>query len=509
VGDISIAEQRRLLLAWLSRREPDETPTLRETHVSILAFGTERVWKCKKAVRFPFIDLSTIERRLANCERELQLNRRLAADVYLGVVPVDDQMGKTVDYVVEMRRLPGDYRLSALVGDDVNGGQVCIDDLAELLVRFHESAPTGGDIDRCALPTALRDLWSRSLEELRPFAGPVVDAPTCELVEAEARRYVTGRSALFEERAAAGRVRDGHGDLLADDVFCLLDGPRILDCLEFDDRLRYGDVLADVGFLAMDLERLGRTDLARRLLDRYQDRSADHWPASLEHFYIAYRAVVRGKVACLRVADDPDAAGVAHALMTLAASHLVAGRVRLVLIGGPPATGKTSVARILSNLTGWPALHSDEVRKQLAGLEPATAAEAPLGRGLYSAEWTDRTYTALLDRARGWLERGSSVIIDASWNASDSRSEAEQLAAETTSELSCFVCDVAPEVADQRATARSRIGTDASDASAPIAAELRARFAPWPEATVLDTTGPADSVARRMLTHLEIDARPE
>ena len=289
MGDSSIAEQRRLLLAWLSRREPDERPTLRETHVSILAFGTERVWKCKKAVRFPFIDLSTIERRLANCERELQLNRRLAADVYLGVVPVDDQMGRTVDYVVEMRRLPGDYRLSALVGDDANGGQVCVDDLAELLVRFHERAPTGGDIDRSALPTALRDLWSRSLQELRPFAGPVVDAPTCELVEAEAMRYVAGRSALLEERAAAGRIRDGHGDLLADDVFCLLDGPRILDCLEFDDRLRYGDVLADVGFLAMDLERLGRTDLARRLLDRYQDRSADHWPASLEHFYIAYR----------------------------------------------------------------------------------------------------------------------------------------------------------------------------------------------------------------------------
>ena len=167
------------------------------------------------------------------------------------------------------------------------------------------------------------------------------------------------------------------------------------------------------------------------------------------------------------------------------------------------------MARILSNLTGWPALHSDEVRKQLAGLEPATAAAAPLGRGLYSAKWTDRTYTALLDQARGWLERGSSVIIDASWNASGRRSPAEQLAAETTSELSCFVCDVAPEVADQRATARSRSGTDASDASAPIAAELRARFAPWPEAMVLDTTGPADSVARRVLTYLEIDARPQ
>ena len=176
-----------------------------------------------------------------------------------------------------------------------------------------------------------------------------------------------------------------------------------------------------------------------------------------------------------------------------------------MLIGGPPATGKTTVARVLSRMTGWPVLHSDEVRKELAGLDPATAAAAPLGRGLYSADWSDRTYAALLGRAREQLARGSSVIIDASWNASDRRSRAERLADATASALSRFVCEVPPEVADERAATRGRAGTDASDASASIAAELRDRFTPWPEAKVLDTTEPANSVARRVLAHLGID----
>ena len=142
MADVSVAQQRQHLLAWLARHQPDESPVLRETHVSILAFTAERVWKCKKAVCFPFIDLSTLERRLANCEREVALNRRLAADVYIGVVPIEDDNGTVVDHVVEMRRLPDERRLSVLVRDP-SVGTACVGDVAEDLAEFHERALDG------------------------------------------------------------------------------------------------------------------------------------------------------------------------------------------------------------------------------------------------------------------------------------------------------------------------------------------------------------------------------
>ena len=503
--DVSIATQREWLRAWLER-SGEHDAAVSETHVSILAFTDDRVWKCKKAVLLPFIDLSTKAKRRANCEREVRLNRRIAPDVYLGVVPLDDAQGNGRDFLVEMRRLPDNRRLSALARHDAGASSVCIDALVDLLAEFHARAPTGTEIDLAATPDALSELWARNLGELEPFTGSVLNASVCQQVGVDARRYLAGRSPLLYERIANRRIRDGHGDLLADDVFCLTDGPRALDCLEFDDRLRYGDVLADVAFLAMDLERLGRRAMARQLLEGYRARTRDDWPDSLEDLYVASRALVRAKVACLRVADDPTASSQAQELLALAAKHLAAGRVRLVLIGGPPATGKTTLARELRRATGWPVVRSDEVRKELAGLPPTTSAASPPDRGLYAKSWTERTYAALLDRARELLERGSSVIVDASWGLDSQRSQAEQVAAATASEVTSFRCEVPPQIADARASARAQQGGDASDASGAIVAEMRARFEPWPDALVLDTADALDSIVPRVLAALGLPA---
>jgi hypothetical protein len=225
-----------------------------------------------------------------------------------------------------------------------------------------------------------------------------------DAVERLAHRYLDGRSRLFERRIAEGHIRDGHGDLLADDVFCLDDGPRILDCLEFDDRLRYGDVLLDVAFLAMDLECLGAPDLARRFLDWYTEFSGRPFPASLASHYVAYRAHVRAKVACLRHDQGvEDAADEARCLLDLAHRHLEEAAVRLVLVGGLPGTGKSTLARGLADARGWAVLRSDEVRKELTGLPAAVPASSAWGEGLYRPEMTAATYAELLRRASAAL----------------------------------------------------------------------------------------------------------
>jgi aminoglycoside phosphotransferase family enzyme/predicted kinase len=499
--DTTVDAQRAALRAWAQRRAAGREISLAETHVSILAFAGDRVWKLKKAVAYPFVDLSTRKQRRRQCEREVELNRRLVRDVYLDVVPLDDASGGVVDHLVEMVRMPDDRRLAALVtrGDPTS----CIDRVADIVARFHGDAPSGGVIDASASRDAVAGLWERNLADLAPHVPSTLERDDVDRVAALARAYLAGREALFEERVAAGRARDGHGDLLADDIFCLADGPRVLDCLEFDDHLRHGDVLADVAFLAMDLERLGRADLARHFLDRYRDRTADAWPESLEHLYVAYRALVRAKVACLRVEDSaPEIADSARSLAALAKAHLEAGRVRLVLVGGAPGTGKTTVARAVARELRLPVFHSDEVRKELAGIAPIVHEQSPVDAGIYTPEWDVRTYEDLCRRAAEHLRRGVSVVLDASWSEPVLRAEAAKYAASTSSEVIAFRCSVAPSVAAARAAARALVGKDASDVSGDLARRLGARFVDWPEATIVDTSAAPEVVAASVVAAL-------
>ena len=491
---IDVEAQRAALGEWLQRREPTQPAKLLETHISFLALQGDRAFKLKKAVKFPFIDLSTPERRRIDCEREVRLNRRLAPDVYLGVVPLLDADGTLVDRLVEMKRMPADASLEHLATCGADLGR-CLAELAVQLARFHEDAATGGPIDAAATRDEVLRLWDRNAAELDQFAGTVLSEAALGRANALARRYLHGRERLFRDRIDAHRIRDGHGDLLAADVYCLDGGPQALDCLEFDDALRYGDCLSDVAFLAMDLERVGRAAESKLLLDAYARAAGDSWSQSLEDFYIAYRALVRAKVAAFGAALDADKASVAQQLQRLALVHLTRGRVRLVLIGGPPATGKTTVARAVADRLGWPVLHSDEIRKELAGLGSTESAAAPLDRGLYAAELRRAAYAQLLRRAREELMRGLSVIIDASWSEPAERDRAAAVSSKAAADLIAVRCDVPLETAQRRAARRAAEARDASDASGVLVDELTARFTPWPEANDLDASELESAVA--------------
>ncbi len=459
-----------------------------ETHTALALFVGERVYKLKKPVSLGFLDFTSRSAREAACHREVTLNRRLAPDVYLGVADVLDESGMPCDHLVVMRRLPDELRLATLVQTprdmrpDIRG-------IARAIAAFHAGAARSAQIDESATPAAVLALWEETIEQTRRFAGPLLDAGTFDHVARAARRFLRGRAALFDSRIAGGDICDGHGDLLADDVFCCADGPRILDCLEFDARFRHGDVLADLAFLCMDLERLHRPDLAEQLLADYEEFSGRRQPHPLLHHYVAYRALVRCKVACLRHAQgDGEAAHQARALLKLAFRHAERARVRLLLVGGPPGSGKSTLAAGLAAALGATLLRSDEVRLDVGGAQPGGDSANRWMQGRHDAATTASTYAEMLHRARSLLEAGESVVLDATWADRHHRHAARRLAWRTASDVCELRCEVPAEVAAQRVAERLRRGDDVSDATPGIAARLAAEFDPWPSATPIDTT---------------------
>jgi aminoglycoside phosphotransferase family enzyme/predicted kinase len=464
-----------------------------QTHAAVVFLVGEYAYKLKKPVNLGFLDFSTRDKRLAVCRREVDLNRRMAPDVYLGVADVHGPDGAVWDHLVVMRRMPAQRRLSRLVraGEPVEDH---LRRLARLLAAFHARADRGPQISAEGTAEAIRRRWTDSFGQVRAFRGTVLDDGLAGEVEARTLRFLAGRAPLFDDRIAAARVVDGHGDLLADDIFCLDAGPRALDCIEFDDRLRWLDGLDDAAFLAMDLEYLGAARLGGLFLDWYAEFAADPAPPSLRHHFLAYRAFVRAKVACLRHAQgEESAAGEAARYTALAAEHLRAGEVALVLVGGLPATGKSTLGGHLADRLGAVLLSSDRLRKELAGLAPGRPASAGYEQGIYQPARTERTYSELLGRAERLLQRGESVVLDASWLRAAHRAVAREVAGRTHSTLVELRCDAPAEVV----AARLRGPRDGvSDADVAIAAAMAAHADPWPEAVTIRTdTALAESVA--------------
>ena len=425
-------------------------------------------------------------------EREVELNRRLAADIYLGVMDMAIE-GRVVEHAVVMVRLPEERRLSARL--DGPGIDDDLRSIAERVAALHATARRGPEIDRAASHTAVRGLWEAGIEQLEPFAGTVLERGQVERFASLAGEYLGGRAALFDQRIRQGAVCDGHGDLQAEDIFCMDDGPRILDCLEFDDDLRFGDVLNDVAFLAMDLGRLGHPELGERFLADYRRLSGERWPDSLARHYMAYRAHVRAKVACLRDArGDPTAADTARSLHAAAVQHLESARLRMVLVGGTPGTGKTTLARALAEALGASRHSSDEIRDDLMprigdrpGGRELRADPVGISTGRYAPEAVDAVYSELLRRAGAGLGMGEHVVLDASWLHRRHRSSARELAQRAGATLVELECTCPPEVADERIERRARAGLDASEATVEVARELATSADPWPEACGIDT----------------------
>jgi aminoglycoside phosphotransferase family enzyme len=324
-------------------RQPGSYPeaprqvTAVETHMSWVFLTDAFAYKLKKPVRYDFLDFSTLDARRLDCEAELLLNRRLAADVYLAVEPLlqaeDGRLflhgkGRVVDWLVKMRRLPAGRMLDSLIRQR----KVPQDAMCSLARKF--AAFYGGvvpePIDAASYRQRLAEQIAESLHELsRPEFG--LPADHLARLAATQSAFVQEQAAMLDARVAQRRIVEGHGDLRPEHV-CLLPDPIVIDCLEFKRDFRIIDPLDELGgYLALECERLGAPEVGTWLLTAYSAASGDHWPVPLLHFYQSCRALLRAKLTIWHLRDDGCAepqkwVGVAHEYLGLAERHIALAR---------------------------------------------------------------------------------------------------------------------------------------------------------------------------------------
>jgi aminoglycoside phosphotransferase family enzyme/predicted kinase len=493
------------LMAALSRSEAYPAPVAAvevvQTHISVVFLVGDLVYKLKKPVRLGFLDLSTLELRRHFCEEEVRLNRRLAPDVYLGVVPVTagggalrfEGDGAAIEWAVKMRRLPAAAMLqSRLQRDEVTASHV--EALARKLAAFHATAAAGPHIaalGRLATVAAnAHENFAQSASQVGRTVRATVYERLVQLTEEHLRRH----AALIESRAEQGVPRDTHGDLHLDHVYLFPDRSPphnlvVIDCIEFAERFRFADPVADMAFLVMDLIFHGRRDLARVFADAYFQASGDTDGHALLPFYTAYRALVRAKVEGIELEDTEIPANEkararrraqAHWLLALSELEAPACRPALVLVGGLPGAGKSTLAHGLGERGRFHVLRSDVVRKELAGVRETQSATTGYEQGIYDAIWTERTYDELLRRAGALLSEGERVVIDASFRAEAYRRRFLDAARQWGVPALLLHCHAETQTIRERLARRHG---DASDADCEIHAQAAAAWEPPQPAT--------------------------
>jgi aminoglycoside phosphotransferase family enzyme/predicted kinase len=479
IGEVT--EDQSAILALLGRPEtyglPARAPVQRiDTHTSHIFLAGERAYKMKRAVRYPYLDYGTLDRRHWAVGREVELNRRTVPSLYLGVIAVrrgaggelhldldGSGVGEPAEWLVLMRRFPAD----ALLDYRAEHGLLTLDlmrQAAAAIAAFHRDAEIAPD---GAGSAAMRAVIAENFEEFRDQPALFEPAAVAEL-EARTWPAFDRISGLLDRRRAGGQVRQCHGDLHLRNI-CIVDGvPMPFDCIEFNDDFARIDVLYDLAFLLMDLAHRDLGGLANVVVNEYAKGGREIEGLAALPAFMAIRAAVRAKVAGAAIAVGGAATAPAlaeiSAYLALASGILAPVRPLVVAVGGLPGTGKTTVARKVAPHLGGAvgALHwrSDVVRKQLARVDELTR----LPGESYTKEASGRVYAEMMRLARETVRAGQPVILDAAFLDPAERQDAEAMAREKGADFAGFWLEAPIDELRRRLAARTGDASDATPA---------------------------------------------
>jgi hypothetical protein len=469
--------------------DPATGVELIETHASWLLLAGNFAYKIKKPLTLPFLDYGTLEKRRACCAAELRLNRRFAPELYLDVVALlgtpenprfadlaeANPSSQVLEFAVKMRRFAEAGRLDHLcVRGELQPAQVSA--LAAAIVRFHDAAAMARPETRFGTPAVI---LGEALENFTELRGLLSDAASQKRLDA-LQGWTTEESQRlhpdFVARKAAGRVRECHGDLHLGNLVLIEGRVTLFDCIEFNEDFRWIDVASEVAFTYVDLLDHAQPGLAGWLLNEWLSHSGDHAALPVLRFYAVYRALVRAKVAAIRLAQGSDDVGEVRGYLALAENLVAPPPSRLIITHGLSGCGKThaSTQLIIDDTSGsLLRLRADVERKRLFGLSATARSDSPLGGGIYGQEANQRTYQRLYDVARLALAAGWSVLVDAAFLKRAERDAFRALAAEMRANCFILAPQATPEQLRQRIEARLAKGSDASEATLGVLEKQR------------------------------------
>ncbi len=320
-----------LVQALLNPKAYPETPPqgieLVQTQMSFVFLTDDYVYKVKKSVNLGYLDYTTLDKRHFYCQREVELNRRLCPDAYLGVVPISQDrgnisiegQGEIIEYAVKMRRLPQEAMMDVLLANNQVSSQM-VTSVAHKLVEFHQRAETNATISAFGNLDAITKNTEENFSQTVEYISNTISREKYQRIKDYTDSFIDKNASLFRKRITDGRIRNCHGDLHAAHI-CFTNGICIYDCIEFNDRFRYCDVASEVAFLAMDLDHYGRADLSQSFVNAYVAQSRDKELLQLLNFYKCYLAYVRGKVESFKLDDPYISAEEKTKILTIARSY--------------------------------------------------------------------------------------------------------------------------------------------------------------------------------------------
>lgn len=460
---------------------PVTTVTRIETHISWILLAGDYAYKIKKPVDFGFLNFSTLKRRKHFCEEELRLNRRHAEAIYLQVDSINGAIeapringdGPVLEYAVRMRRFDPEQTLDKRL----QRGELAVSEIHELattLAHLHADAETAAAEGWLGSP---RQVLEPMLENFDLLHTGLTDADSGNRLTrlrdwtlAEAGRL----QAVLEQRLSQGYVRECHGDAHLGNVARFEDHTCLFDCIEFNDELRWIDVLSDLAFTVMDLHDRGAPELAWSLLDTYLTETGDYAGLQVMPLYLVYRALVRAKVGVLRLRETLPAAtrqateAEVAGYLALAEQLAAPRQPQLALTLGVSGSGKSWLAQQLIPLCGLVRLRSDVERKRLAGLSATASSDSATEAGLYHPAMTERTYARLLELTRTLLKAGFSVIVDATFLEQAQRAPFLALAADFELPARLLLCEADDNTLRERILRREAAGIDPSEADLQV-----------------------------------------
>ena len=458
-----------------------ERVRLLETHISYVLLTGEYAYKIKKPVRLGFLDFTTLAARQFYCEQELHLNRRLAPALYLDVVAITGSAdlpeiggsGPILDYAVKMREFPQEALLSTVLERNALAPDH-IDQLAAIVARFHKGiavAPADGPF---GAPDDVLQFALANFSEIRALFVDAEHGKEIDELETWTRNEYALRCGTLAARRQAGFVRECHGDLHLGNI-ALIDGAlTIFDGIEFNDRMRWIDVMSEVAFTVMDLEHCGHGAYAQRFLNTYLEESGDYSGVAVLRFYVVYRAMVRAKIACLRATQltagsaRPALPRDYHDYVRLAKAYTIAAWPAVIVTHGFAGCGKTTLSQELLERTGAIRIRTDVERKRLHGLGAHETSRSGIDGELYAPDATRVTYRQVSTLARIVVASGFAVLIDGTFLRRWQRDLFRGLATELG--VPFAIVDIcANEVTlRERVRQRARVGQDASEAGIAV-----------------------------------------